>query len=476
MTSLSVEAKLRFFSLNAADFGRFGRIGRTMRRHGAKALERLYQRISATPQTAGFFPSPTAMDHARTKQVEHWAHMFSGQPDQTYLNSATQIGRVHARIGLDSQWYIGAYASVLDDVVRAMARDTFGPLGKGLGESIGSLLKMALFDMEVALSTYFEVEAERRSGVIAALSEALSAMTEGDFASRLASLPSGFEDLQRDFEGMRGKVSAALADVADNAAQVDAGAHEIRQASDDLAMRTEHQAASLEEASAAMTGLAASVGQTASDASHMHESVQQAHGDAQTGGHVVGEAVAAMNDIHRSAQEIGKIVAVIDGIAFQTNLLALNAGVEAARAVEAGRGFAVVATEVRALAQRSADAALDIKKLIGASSIQVERGVDLVGQTGDTFARIVDKVGEIADLASTIASTAQGQASQIREVRETVSELDVMTQHNAAMVEQANAAARSLASAADHLKGQVGTFRVERSGQSAAVPVASRAA
>ena len=131
---------------------------------------------------------------------------------------------------------------------------------------------------------------------------------------------------------------------------------------------------------------------------------------------------------------------------------------------------------MRALAQRSADAALDIKTLIGESSAQVERGVDLVGQTGDTFARIVNKVGEIADLASAIATTAQGQAAQIGEVRETVSELDVMTQHNAAMVEQANAAARSLAGAADHLKGQVGMFRLEPAGTQHAVPASRRAA
>ena len=131
-----------------------------------------------------------------------------------------------------------------------------------------------------------------------------------------------------------------------------------------------------------MTTLAATVKTTADDASHMHASVQQAHGEALKGGAVVGEAVSAMNDIHHSAQEIGKIISVIDGIAFQTNLLALNAGVEAARAGDAGRGFAVVATEVRALAQRTADAARDIKHLITASSTQVERGVNLVGQTG----------------------------------------------------------------------------------------------
>jgi methyl-accepting chemotaxis protein len=469
MADVSVETKTAFFSLDSRDFGRFARIARAMRRHGSSALDRLYQRIGATRETAAMFSSQASINHARTKQVEHWARMFSGAPDRTYFESAQLIGRVHARIGLEARWYIGAYAAVLDDVVKALARDSFGPFGKGLGETIGSLVKMALFDMEIALATYFEVEAERRSNVITTLGDALHMMTDGDFATRLENLPPGYENLQRDFEAMRSKVSAALGHVADNASQVDSGAREIRQASDDLAMRTEHQAASLEEASAAMTALAGSVEQTAIDAGHMHESVQQAHGDAQKGGHVVAEAVAAMNDIHGSAQEIGKIVTVIDGIAFQTNLLALNAGVEAARAGEAGRGFAVVATEVRALAQRSADAALDIKKLIGASSAQVERGVDLVGQTGDTFDRIVSKVGEIADLASTIASTARTQATQIREVRETVSELDLMTQHNAAMVEQATAAARSLATVADHLTGQVGMFRLDQASGSGQV-------
>jgi methyl-accepting chemotaxis protein len=167
-----------------------------------------------------------------------------------------------------------------------------------------------------------------------------------------------------------------------------------------------------------------------------------------------------MNDIQHGAQEIGKIIAVIDGIAFQTNLLALNAGVEAARAGDAGRGFAVVANEVRALAQRSAEAALDIKKLIGHSSAQVDRGVAIVGQTGETFGRIVSRVGEIADLASSIASSARNQATNIGHIRETVGELDTMTQQNAAMVEQATAAARNLASQADRMAELVDHFDV----------------
>ena len=458
----TIADKTAFFGLNSSDFARFGRIARILQRHSARALDGLYRRIGAQPATAAMFSSQRSIDHARSKQVEHWGRMFSAAPDARQMEAAEAIGLIHARVGLEMHWYIGGYAAVLDDMVQGLARQSFGPLGAPLGKTVGTLIKMALLDMDGALGAYFKAEAERREAVIAQLGEALHAMTEGDFATSLRTLPPGFENLQRDFEAMRAKVSAVLGNVAESASQVDSGAREIRQASDDLAMRTEHQAASLEEASAAMTGLASSVGQTAGDAAQMYAAIQAAHEDARAGGTVVDEAVTAMTDIHRSAQEIGKIIAVIDGIAFQTNLLALNAGVEAARAGDAGRGFAVVATEVRALAQRSADAALDIKKLIGASAAQVERGVHMVGQTGDTFGRIVSKVGDIADLASTIATTARAQADQIREVRETVSELDVMTQHNAAMVEQATAAARNLATAADALKGQVRAFRVER--------------
>lgn len=460
----AISEKAAFFTIDAADHARLGTIAAAVRRHSAAALDALYRRIAATPAMAGMFSSRAAIDRARARQAEHWGRLFSAAPSPDTLASAQRVGQVHAGVGLGMSWYIGGYAGVLDMLIKAMARDALGPLGRALGGRIATLVKMALLDMDAALDAYFAAEAARRTRVIGALGDALHAMTEGDYVARLAALPEGYEALQADFEAMRAQVATVLANVSGNAARVDSGAREIRQASDDLALRTETQAARLEEASAAMTTLASSVGQTAGDAAKMHAAVQQTHEDARAGGHVVGEAVTAMNDIHRSAQEIGKIIAVIDGIAFQTNLLALNAGVEAARAGDAGRGFAVVATEVRALAQRSADAALDIKNLIGESSAQVERGVDLVGQTGDTFARIVSKVGDIAELASTIASTAGEQADQIREVRETVSELDVMTQHNAAMVEQATAAARNLAGAADQLKSDVSRFRTGDAG------------
>lgn len=459
--------KLAFFAIGSDDQARLPAIGKAVVRAAPAALDALYARIAATPETASMFSSQSSMAAARAKQVEHWAALFASGADEGYFARAEKVGKVHARIGLSPQWYIGAYASVIEAIIRELA----GPLARGKGRLIASLVKLTLLDIEVAVETYFTVEEERRSTVIDALGAALQRMTDGDFSVPLTGLPPEFAAIQNDFETMRAQVSAALGNVSETSQAVEMGAREIRQASDDLARRTEQQAASLEEASAAMTALAGSVGTTASDAAHLHDSISAAHGDAQAGGGVVDEAVGAMTDIHASAQEIGKIITVIDSIAFQTNLLALNAGVEAARAGEAGRGFAVVANEVRALAQRSAEAALDIKKLIGQSSVQVERGVALVGKTGDTFARIVGKVGEIADLASNIASSASEQAGNIGQVRETVRELDVMTQQNAAMVEEATAASRNLASEADRMTALVGQFALANPQQAGKPPM-----
>ena len=202
----------------------------------------------------------------------------------------------------------------------------------------------------------------------------------------------------------------------------------------------------------------ASVSDTAKGAGEASQSVAAAQGDAEEGGRVVGLAVEAMQGIEKSSREISNIISVIDGIAFQTNLLALNAGVEAARAGDAGKGFAVVANEVRALAQRSADAAKDIKELITLSWHQVETGVKLVGQTGDALERIVTRVGDIARLTNDIAHAAAEQATSTQQVNAVVTDMDKMTQQNAAMVEQSTAAARSLADEADKLAGLVQQF------------------
>jgi methyl-accepting chemotaxis protein len=229
------------------------------------------------------------------------------------------------------------------------------------------------------------------------------------------------------------------------------------------------QASRITETAGALNAVTAIVSETAAGAVAVQKAVTAACSEATDGGEVVERAIEAMARIETSAKEIGQIIAVIDGIAFQTNLLPLNAGVEAARAGEAGRGFAVVATEVRALAQRSADAAQSIKELITTSGVQVGAGVALVGQTGEKLVGIVRRVSEINALIDGIASSATRQAQNLVGVNGAMGDMERMTQQNAAMVEQSSAATRSLSSEAQLLTELVETFRTRYGAERPAV-------
>jgi methyl-accepting chemotaxis protein len=293
------------------------------------------------------------------------------------------------------------------------------------------------------------------------IANALSALADGDLEGRIAEpLTVELDKIRVDFNRALNKLQETMKSIASNADAVREGAKEITKASDDLSRRTEQQAASIEETAAALDQITATVRRTAEGAVEARSVVGTAKGDAQRSGEVVHEAVTAMEGIETSSKKIGNIIGVIDEIAFQTNLLALNAGVEAARAGDAGRGFAVVATEVRALAQRSADAAKEIKVLISESGEQVGSGVRLVGLAGDALTRIVGHVDQMNSLMTEIASAAQEQATGLGEVNSAVNQMDKVTQQNAAMVEQSTAASHGLASEADELMRLVRQFRI----------------
>ena len=303
------------------------------------------------------------------------------------------------------------------------------------------------------------VEAEQAL-VIGAIGDRLETLAAGNLTDRITTVfPPAYERLRESFNSAVSDLDASFSRILQTVGQIDTGANEIRAASDDLARRTEEQASSLERNSASTRDLTGKIQATAENAGAANRSISAARRDAESGGDVVERAIAAMNGIESSASEIAQIITIIDGIAFQTNLLALNAGVEAARAGDAGKGFAVVANEVRALAQRSADAARDIKALITASSQQVEQGVALVSETGTVLRTIVQQVREIGQSISAIAEEAGLQAGELRTVSETFSRIDSVTQQNAAMVEENTAAAHSLQRAADAMKGLVSRFR-----------------
>lgn len=304
--------------------------------------------------------------------------------------------------------------------------------------------------------------AEREQAmVVDALALGLDKLAHGNLTHRVTDRFAGkYEKLKDDFNLAIERLQEAMKVIASNAQGMKSGAGEVSTAADDLSRRTEQQAATLEETAAALDEITATVRRTAESANAANGAVATARDDAEKSGAVVRDAVSAMSEIESSSRQISQIIGVIDEIAFQTNLLALNAGVEAARAGEAGRGFAVVASEVRALAQRSSEAAKEIKTLISASSQQVETGVDLVNRTGVSLQGIVTKVAEINALVSEIASSAQEQSTGLSQVNTAVNQMDQVTQQNAAMVEQSTAASHSLAQEADELAKLVGRFEI----------------
>ncbi len=302
--------------------------------------------------------------------------------------------------------------------------------------------------------------AEEQGAVVSTVAAGLERVAAGDLTVRLD------RPFAAEYEALRGNFNTALSELQDamhaisvNAHGLRTGSQELSHASDDLSLRTEQQAASLEQTAAALDEITATVRRTAEGARQAQDAVGRTKADAERSEEVVRQAMTAMSGIEQSSEQIGQIIGVVTEIAFQTNLLALNAGVEAARAGDAGRGFAVVATEVRALAQRSSDAAREIKALIHTSTQQVGSGVKLVGETGQALARMVTEVASAATVVSEIAAAAGEQATGLAEVNTAVNAMDQIVQKNAAMVEESTAACHTLLQEAEEMARLTGRFQ-----------------
>ena len=344
---------------------------------------------------------------------------------------------------------------------------------------MGSDVTASRAEFEAAGRHRAEMELSQ-SHVVDALRVALRKLSEGDLTAPIsAAVAPEYEGLKEDFNRALARLRDAMQGVMQNADLIRGEASEISNAADELSRRTEKQAATLEQTATALDQLTSSVRSAADGAARANLMVGHAKANAENGGSVVRRAVEAMSAIEASSSRIAKITWVIDDIAFQTNLLALNAGVEAARAGEAGRGFAVVASEVRALAQRSSDAAREISNLISDSVNHVKTGVKLVADTGEALKAIVASVTDISTQVSEIAVSAREQSSGLAEINAAVNQLDQVTQQNATMFEETTAASHALTSEAEALSRAMALFksstvtppgRTARPQASAAVP------
>ncbi|MET0208349.1 MAG: methyl-accepting chemotaxis protein [Burkholderiaceae bacterium] len=302
-----------------------------------------------------------------------------------------------------------------------------------------------------------------------------SAIAEGDLSRAMHKVDGKDEtsSLMRSLHHMQEALQSMVTQLRTAADSIRTASVEIASGNQDLSSRTEQTASNLQEAASSLVQLTGTVKQTADSARTANQLASSASGAAAKGGDVVSQVVSTMDEINASSKRIGDIIGTIDGIAFQTNILALNAAVEAARAGEQGRGFAVVAGEVRSLAQRSAEAAREIKTLIGASVERVETGSRLVQEAGSTMSDIVSSVQRVTDIIGEITAASAEQSDGITQVNQGVSQLDQMTQQNAALVEQSAAAAESLKDQAERLGAVVDRFRVNPNAVTLSRPAAA---
>jgi len=481
--SVDIARRLEFMQMAPEDCESIRALKGVVDRELPKALDLFYGQLRKSPEVNRFFSSDDHIDHAKGAQIGHWSSISSGTFDHAYAAKVRTIGTVHARIGLEPQWYIGGYAIIVDHLInQAVAdfreRQSFlakPSQSRGFGKSLGNLVKAVLLDMELAISVYIEQAeiaklkaqaeaiAQEQALVCETFGKALERIARKDLTVRMSDdLPEAYRKLQENFNRAVGELAGTIQNVDAGITQINSSTAEIRAAAEQMAARTEQQAASIEETATALEEITATVKQSSMRAEEASRLVAQAKSGAERSGEIVQDAIVAMGAIEGSSQEIGNIISVIDEIAFQTNLLALNAGVEAARAGEAGKGFAVVAQEVRELAQRSAKAAKEIKGLITKSGEQVRSGVELVNKTGKSLSEIVSEVVEINGYIGAMVDSAREQSTALGEINAAVNTLDHGTQQNAAMAEQSTAATKALAQEVSTIHDVLATFDVPR--------------
>ncbi|KPF42137.1 globin-coupled sensor protein [Rhizobium sp. AAP43] len=408
------------------------------------ALRDLFQRLQSSPDASRAFTSERHYDRLHDLLASHWDVLTDARFDALYAERVKVLADTESRMDLDPRWHIAGHAVVLEHMITALITEP-GAGGilpssrrrqREVADLVASLLRLVMVDVEIAVSLRFNElrlkhhrdlaqQRERdRAAVEDIFRPVVDALAEGDLTVRMApDVPEAFADLASRMNAAIEQLQTAFLASEEKLGHAARATSNASEAAREFADRASIQSDRLGETSDALDAISAGIRETADKSRRAETSVAATKHSVEASGQVVGQAISAMADIEASAEQIGHIIGAIDEIAFQTNLLALNAGIEAARAGDSGRGFAVVAQEVRALAQRSADAAREIKTLVSTTKNQVEAGVDMVAKTQGAIADIVVQVGEISTVVSGIAGDTGRQASDLSGLTGTVAGL-----------------------------------------------------
>ena len=450
----SLRDRLRFAALDGDQCDLLRRHRPELQPHLKEGLRDLFQRFQTSPDAARNFTSERQVERLHDLLSSHWDVLTDARFDALYAERVKVLSDNESRMGLDPRWHVAGHGIVLEHLLSGIIGEM--PAGgllpgnkkrsREMADLASAVVRLVMVDVEIAVSLRFnelrvrhhrelaEQRQRERAEACAVFGDVIQALSVRDLTARVPEdVPDAYRDLATALNGAMEDLQAVAIAFEAGTSTADAATSEFARGARSYADRASEQSDDLRTAGGRLQEIATQMRQGAGETKSAELAAAATRKSVEDSGRIVGQAISAMSDIETSAEQIGEIIGAIDEIAFQTNLLALNAGIEAARAGDSGRGFAVVAQEVRALAQRSADAARQIKALVATTKSQVDAGVDMVARTQDAIGSIVIQVTDINDSVASIARQAEGNVSDLDAVCGTVSALGARASDTAEM-------------------------------------------